>query len=61
MFKYVLRRIFAKSLVSDAQGLAGYLVREYAKVLNQEELESFFGKEEVANPALPVDPEQLRE
>ncbi len=60
MFKYLLRRVFAQGLVRDAQGLAGYLVDEYAKVLNQAELEAFFGKEEAARPALPVDIEQLK-
>lgn len=60
MFKYFLRRAFAQGLVRDAQGLAGYLVGEYAKVLNQAELEAFFGKEEAARPALPVDIEQLK-
>ena len=60
IFKYLLRRFFAKSLVRGAQGLAASVVSEYAKVLSKPELESFFGKEEAANPALPVDIEQLR-
>jgi hypothetical protein len=59
MFKYLLRRFFSKSLVRDAQGLAGYLVEAYATVLNQAELEQFFGREEARHPALPIDPEQL--
>ena len=60
MFKYLLRRIFAKSLLRDAQGLAGYLVEAYATVLNETELECFFGAEEVRNPRLPVDAGYLK-
>lgn len=60
MFKYLLRRLFAKSLIRDAQGLAGYLVEAYATVLDQAELEQFFGREEARHPALPIDPEQFR-
>lgn len=60
IFKYLLRRFFAKSLARDAQGLAGYLVDEYAKVLNKTELESFFGAEEARRPALPIDLDRLK-
>jgi hypothetical protein len=60
MFKHVLKRCFAKGLIRDVQGLASFLVNEYAKVLNQAELESFFGSEEVRNPVLPIDPGQLK-
>ncbi|TSA50657.1 MAG: hypothetical protein D4R48_01005 [Nitrosomonadales bacterium] len=60
IFKYMLRKFFASSLARDAQGLAGYLVHEYAKVLSQKELESFFGAEESRHPALPIDLEQLK-
>ena len=60
IFKYLLRRIFAKSLARQAQGLAGYLVDEYAKVLNMTELESFFGAEEVRRPTLPIDLDELK-
>lgn len=60
IFKYMLRKFFASSLARDAQGLAGYLVHEYAKVLSQKELESFFGAEEARYPALPIDLEQLK-
>ena len=59
LFKYLLRKFFAKSLVRDAQGLASYLVDEYAKVLNQTELECFFGEEEAHHPALPIELDQL--
>ncbi|MEJ2407673.1 MAG: hypothetical protein P8171_26115 [Candidatus Thiodiazotropha sp.] len=60
MFKYLLRRFFAKSLIKDAQGLAGYLVKAYGEVLNEAELECFFGEEEVRHPTLPVEPDQLK-
>ena len=60
IFKYLLRRFFARSLARDAQGLAGYLVDEYAKELSESELESYFGAEEVRRPALPIDLDQLK-
>ena len=59
--KYLLRRLFAKSLVRDAQGLASYLVGEYAEVLNETELESFFGPEEARSPGLPIPSQELEE
>ena len=58
--KYLLRRLFPKGLARDAQSLAALLLQEYAKVLNQKELESYFGSEEVKNPSLPVDLEHLK-
>lgn len=57
--KYPLRKWFAKSLARDAQGLAGYLVDEYAKVLTKIELENFFSLKEGQRPALPIDIGQL--
>jgi hypothetical protein len=60
MFTYLLRRFFAKNLIREAKGLAGYVIEAYAKVLNQAELEQFFGEEEVRHPALPVELEQLK-
>ena len=59
IFKYLFRHLFKKSFVHSAQNLAGYLVDEYAKVLSKEELEMFFGQNEVADPALPVDMNNL--
>ncbi len=38
-FKYPFRRIFAKTLARGAQGLAGYLVDEYA---DEERAQEFF-------------------
>jgi hypothetical protein len=58
--KYPLRRFFSKSLARDAQGLAGFLVDEYAKVLTQSELNSFFDLQEGQRPALPIDLNQLK-
>ena len=60
LFKYLLRKIFLKSLTQDAQSLASYLVKEYSKVLNQKELDNFFGHEEARNPSLPIDVENLK-
>jgi hypothetical protein len=57
---YPFRRFFAKSLARSAQGLAGYLVDEYAKVLTKAELNSFFGLEDGQRPALPIDLDQLK-
>lgn len=58
--KYPFRRLFAKSLARGARGLAGYLVDEYAEVLTQTELKSFFGLEEGQRPGLPIDLERLK-
>lgn len=60
IFKYLFRHIFKKALVRSAQNLAGYLVDEYAKVLSPDELEMFFGKNELENPNLPIDIENLK-
>ena len=59
MLKYLFRHFFKKSFVQSAQNLAGYLVDEYATVLSKEELEMFFGKNEAADPALPIDMNKL--
>ena len=59
MLKYLFRHLFRKNFLQSTQNLAGYLVDEYAEVLSREELESFFGKEEVDNPALPVNNEHF--
>ncbi len=57
--KYLFRKLFAKSLARDAQGLAGYMVDEYAKAMTKTELESFFGLQEGQRPALPIDMDEL--
>ena len=60
IFKYLLRRVFAKRLRQNALDLAGYMVDEYAKVLNTAELESFFGLQKGQRPVLPIDIDQLK-
>ncbi len=60
LFKYLLRKFFSKSLTRDAQSLASYLVKEYSTVLNQKELDNFFGHEEARSPSLPIDVENLK-
>jgi hypothetical protein len=60
VLKYLFRKLFAKSLAKDAQGLARYLVSEYAKVLSPPELEKFFGEEESRHPSLPIDRDRLK-
>lgn len=54
MGAYLLKRLFGKSMARQARGLAGYVVDQYATVLNSSELEAFFGAEEVRNPGLPL-------
>ncbi len=54
LFSYLFRKIFGLSLAKEAKGLAGYVIEEYAKELNSEELEQFFGKEETKDPSLPI-------
>lgn len=55
MGRYLIKRLLGLSLVPEARGLAGYVIDEYAKVLSHEELEAFFGPEEVRSPGLPLD------
>jgi hypothetical protein len=56
--KYLVTRLFARSSgpVRAAHGLAGVMVGRFAEVLDERELESFFG-EAWRLPALPVDRE----
>jgi hypothetical protein len=60
MLGYLFRRFLARGVAQKAQGVARELVREYGRVLSPAELEDFFGCEEVENPALPIDMDQLR-
>jgi hypothetical protein len=53
--KFLIKRLFGKHVVKEAQGLAGYMVDEYAKVLDATELESFFGLKKGERPVLPID------
>ena len=57
---YPFRRFFSKGLARGAQGLAGYLVNEYANVLTTSELKSFFGLDKGQRPELPIDIDQLK-
>lgn len=54
LFCYLFRKIFGLSLAKEAKGLSGYIIEQYAKELNSEELEQFFGKEEAKDPSLPI-------
>jgi hypothetical protein len=58
--KFLVKRLFAKNVNKEAQGLAGYMVDEYAKVLNAAELESFFGLKKGERPELPIDIDELK-
>ena len=58
---YLVRRLVARDVARDAQGLAGYMVDEYAKVLAPAELERFFGLKEGERPVLPIDREPRSE
>jgi hypothetical protein len=42
-------------LYKRANRVAKYIVDEYGKVLNKEELRAYFGAEESDSPALPID------
>lgn len=45
MLRYLVKRLLPGAVSRGANRLAGYLVDEYAKELNQAELKSFFGDE----------------
>jgi hypothetical protein len=46
-----------RRLHARASRIARFVVDEYAKVLTAEELEAFFGQDEVRDPTLPLDRE----
>lgn len=57
--RYALRFLFRRShvpagLANRAQGLAGFMVEAFAEVLNEQELQSFFGLEPGERPHLPL-------
>ncbi|MDP9177766.1 MAG: hypothetical protein M3O61_08805 [Gemmatimonadota bacterium] len=54
MGTYLLKRLFRRSLAPEARGLAGYVIEQYATILDPTDLRAFFGDEEVRNPALPL-------
>jgi hypothetical protein len=48
--------LFARQRTAgQAKRLASFVIQEYAKVLDADELARYFGEEEVANPGLPMD------
>jgi hypothetical protein len=51
---HLVSRVFRRGLERKAQGLARLLIKEYAKVLSPDELDAYFGEEEVKHPLLPV-------
>jgi hypothetical protein len=55
---YLFRHLFKKNFLKEKNWIAQCVVDEYAKVLNQSELEMFFGKREVKNPSLPINEQQ---
>ena len=58
--KFLIKKKFGGNVVKDAQGLAGYMVDEYAKVLGPAEIESFFDLKKGERPVLPVDLDELK-
>lgn len=59
--KHLLRRLILRKEVTAAQlyeteGLAALMVREFAAVLSQREIRSFFDLEPGERPSLPLDP-----
>lgn len=60
IFKYLLRKIFTGWFVSDVRKMTNFMIDEYAGVLNNDELESFFNFQNGKRPSLPIDMEQLK-
>ena len=58
--KYLFRKLLHKNLYRDIQGIAGFMVDEYARVLSENEVRDFFNLQEGQVPTLPVNPEQLK-
>jgi hypothetical protein len=56
--KFLVKKLFAKNINREAQGLAAYMVDEYSKVLTKDEVQSFFGLKEGERPTLPIDTDQ---
>lgn len=52
---YLIKSILPGTFERKAHGLAGFMVKEYAKVLNQEELNQFFDLKAGDTPELPFD------
>ncbi len=58
--KYLLKRLFSRSIAKDADNLANALVDEYAKVLSKADLERFFDIKEGERAALPIENRSLK-
>ena len=56
IFRHLVRRLLPHSLANGANGLAGFMVDEYAKVLSPAELQEFFDLLPGERPVLPIDP-----
>lgn len=48
-------RSFPRLLAATARRLASKVIKEYRSVLTPQELDQFFGEDEIASPGLPVD------
>jgi hypothetical protein len=56
--KFLVKKLFARNINREAQGLAAYMVDEYAKVLTKDEVRSYFDLKEGERPTLPIDRDQ---
>ena len=56
--KFLVKKLFARNINREAQGLAAYMVDEYAKVLTKDEVRSYFDLKEGERPTLPIDTDQ---
>jgi len=57
--KVLMRKAVSKGLVDKANGLAGIMVDEFAKILNTQELYRFFQLKPGEQPSLPVDSDEI--
>ena len=55
VFWHTARRLVPGRLAAKANGLAGFMVDEYAKVLSSDEIERYFDLPTGTRPALPID------
>ena len=53
-FNYLLKKVFGKPMNEAAKGLSGFVIQQYASVLSAQELDCFFGTEQVKQPSLPL-------
>jgi hypothetical protein len=58
--KHLLRKIIYRQLYKDIHGLTGFMMVEYAKVLDENELKVFFDLDSDRKQLLPVVEDQLR-